>query len=144
MPDRDIPAISFMSGGLIFIFLMSFLRRRLLWWSLHPVAYPLASSWTMNWMWFPIFISWLIKRVLLKQGGLSAYRKAIPFFFGLILGEYFVGGGFNIYGILTHRYIYILALIFKTLLIIEENYLSNTFYFCKLLPPCILLDRIRG
>ncbi|MGQ9609232.1 MAG: DUF6785 family protein [bacterium] len=106
MPDRDIPAISFMSGGLIFIFLMSFLRRRLLWWSLHPVAYPLASSWTMNWMWFPIFISWLIKRVLLKQGGLSAYRKAIPFFFGLILGEYFVGGGFNIYGILTHRYIY--------------------------------------
>lgn len=106
MPDRDIPAISFMSGGFIFILLMSFLRRRLLWWSLHPVAYPLASSWTMNWMWFPIFISWLIKRILLKQGGISAYRKAIPFFFGLILGEYFVGGTFNIYGVLAHRYIY--------------------------------------
>lgn len=106
MPDRDIPAISFMSGGFIFIFLMSFLRRRLLWWSLHPVAYPLASSWTMNWMWFPIFISWLIKRILLKQGGISAYRKAIPFFFGLILGEYFIGGIFNIYGVLAHRYVY--------------------------------------
>jgi hypothetical protein len=106
MPDRDNSAIGFMSGGFIFVLIMSFLRRRLLWWSLHPVAYPFASSWTMNWMWFPIFISWIIKRILLKQGGISAYRKAIPLFFGLILGEFFIGGIWNIYGVLWHRYIY--------------------------------------
>lgn len=106
MPDRDNAAIGFMSGGFIFVFIMSFLRRRLLWWSLHPVAYPLASSWTMSWMWFPIFISWFIKQMLLKQGGISAYRKAIPLFFGLIIGEYFVGGIWNIYGVLGHHYIY--------------------------------------
>jgi len=106
MPPRDNAAIGFMGGGFSLVMILSFLRRRLLWWSLHPVAYPLASSWTMNWMWFPIFISWLIKRVLLKQGGISAYRKATPMFFGLILGEYFVGGIWNIYGVLWHRYIY--------------------------------------
>jgi len=106
MPGRDIPAIGFMSGGFSLVLMLSFLRRRLLWWSLHPVAYPLASSWTMNWMWFPILISWLIKRTLLKQGGIAAYRKATPLFFGLILGEYFVGGMWNIYGVLWHRYIY--------------------------------------
>ena len=60
----------------------------------------------MGWMWFPIFISWLIKRLLLRHGGIAAYRRAIPFFFGLILGEYFIGGIWNIYGVLWHRYIY--------------------------------------
>lgn len=106
MPGRDTPATGFMGGGFLFVLILTFLRRRLLWWPLHPVAYPLASSWTMSWMWFPIFISWLIKKLLLKHGGISAYRKATPFFFGLILGEYFIGGMWNIYGVLWHRYIY--------------------------------------
>ena len=106
MPGRDTPATRFMSGGFVFVLILTFLRRRLLWWTLHPVAYPLASSWTMNWMWFPIFISWLVKRSLLKHGGIAAYRKATPFFFGLILGEYFIGGMWNIYGVLWHRYVY--------------------------------------
>jgi len=106
MPGRDTPATVFMSGGFVLVLILSFLRRRLLWWPLHPVAYPLASSWTMSWMWFPIFISWLIKRILLKQGGIAVYRKATPLFFGLILGEYFIGGMWNIYGVLWHRYTY--------------------------------------
>ncbi|MFQ6041584.1 MAG: DUF6785 family protein [Candidatus Poribacteria bacterium] len=106
MPGRDAAAASFMSGGFGLMLILTLLRRRLLWWTLHPVAYPLASSWTMSWMWFPIFISWLIKRLLLKYGGIAAYRRAIPLFFGLILGEFFIGGIWNIYGVLSHRYIY--------------------------------------
>ncbi len=106
MPGRDTAATGFMGGGFMIVLILTFLRHRLLWWTLHPVAYPLASSWTMSWMWFPIFISWLIKRILLKNGGITAYRKAIPFFFGLILGEYFIGGMWNIYGVLWHRYVY--------------------------------------
>jgi hypothetical protein len=107
MPGRDMPAMGFMGGGFMLILVLAFLRRRLLWWTLHPVAYPLASSsWTMGWMWFSIFISWFAKRTLLKHGGISAYRKAIPFFLGLILGDYFIGGMWNVYGILTHKHIY--------------------------------------
>jgi hypothetical protein len=106
MPGRDSAATGFMGGGFVLVLILTFLRRRLLWWSLHPVAYPLASSWTMSWMWFPIFISWAVKRTLLKHGGIAAYRRGIPFFFGLILGEYFVGGMWNIYGVLSHQYIY--------------------------------------
>ena len=106
MPGRDTAATLFMGGGFSLMLILTFLRRRLLWWTLHPVAYPLASSWTMSWMWFPIFISWFIKRLLLKHGGITAYHRAIPFFFGLILGEFFIGGMWNIYGVLSHRYIY--------------------------------------
>lgn len=106
MPGRDVPATGFMGGGFLFVLILAFLRRRLIWWSLHPVAYPMGSSWTMNWMWFPILISWIVKRNLLKHGGIAAYRRATPFFFGLILGEYFIGGMWNIYGVLWHRYVY--------------------------------------
>lgn len=106
MPGQDRAATGFMGGGFMFVLILAFLRHRLLWWPLHPVAYPLASSWTMNWMWFPIFISWLIKRTLLRHGGISAYRKAIPFFLGLALGDYSIGGMWDILGVALHRYVY--------------------------------------
>ena len=106
MPGQDRAATGFMGGGFMFVFILAFLRHRLLWWPLHPVAYPLASSWTMNWMWFPIFISWLVKRTLLRHGGISAYRKAIPFFLGLALGDYFIGGMWDILGVALHKYVY--------------------------------------
>ena len=106
MPPKDGIASGFMGGGFGLVLLMTVLRRQLLWWTLHPVAYPLASSWTMNWMWFPILISWCVKRMLLRHGGIAAYRKAIPFFLGLVLGEYLVGGIWNVYGTLAHRYVY--------------------------------------
>lgn len=107
MPGRDMPAVGAMGGAFTLVLILTFLRRRLLWWTLHPVAYPFASSdFSMGWMWSSIFISWLIKRILLKYGGIAAYRKAIPFFLGLILGDYFVGGIWNIYGILWNRHTY--------------------------------------
>lgn len=52
------------------------------------------------------FISWLVKRMLLRHGGISAYRKAIPFFLGLALGDYFIGGMWDILGVALHKYVY--------------------------------------
>ena len=37
---------------------------------------------------------------ILKYGGVWAYRKAVPFFLGLILGEYVVACGWSILGII--------------------------------------------
>ncbi|MCH8289829.1 OPT/YSL family transporter [Candidatus Poribacteria bacterium] len=108
MPGIDAAATTFIGVGFGVVVVLTFLRTRFLWWALHPAAYPLASSlnWTMSWMWASIFVSWLIKWILLKHGGLTTYRRAIPFFFGLILGDYLVGGVWNIWGVLSHRYIY--------------------------------------
>ncbi|MBI1929266.1 hypothetical protein HYR99_34100 [Candidatus Poribacteria bacterium] len=108
MPGIDVAASTFMGVGFVIVLTLTFLRQRFLWWTLHPAAYPLASSlnWTMSWMWTSIFVSWLMKWIILKQGGLTTYRRAIPFFFGLIIGDYFVGGVWNIWGVLSHRYIY--------------------------------------
>ena len=64
------------------------MRTRFVWWPFHPVGYLVAGSFGLFLMWVPIFVTWLIKSLLLRYGGLSAYRAARPFFFGLIFGEF--------------------------------------------------------
>jgi hypothetical protein len=72
---------------------------KFLWWPFHPAAYAAASgSWAINYIWFSLFFAWIVKLLLLKFGGLSAHRKAIPFFLGLILGEFVVGSLWTILG----------------------------------------------
>jgi len=104
----DYTALFFTATGLVFTLALMFLRLRFLWWPLHPIGFPIASAWTMSYFWFSIFLSWLIKRVILKSGGLHAYRKAMPFFLGLILGEFIMGGLWDVIdrisGILTYSF----------------------------------------
>jgi hypothetical protein len=99
--------VSFMGIGMVFTFFLMVMRTRFLWWSIHPIAYPLARDFNMNRMWFAIFISWAIKSVALKHGGLKSYRKGVPFFIGLILGEFMIGGGWSIIGIIFSIPVYV-------------------------------------
>ncbi len=88
--EPDISAVAFMCGGFGFVFLLNFLRTRLLWWTLHPSGYVLSgASWGgLIYFWFPVMVSWLIKFLILRFSGWQTYRKAIPFFLGLVLGDY--------------------------------------------------------
>jgi hypothetical protein len=95
----DVSFIRQMSFGLFFSSFLALLRRRFIWWPFHPVGYAVSGSWTMSWMWFSIFISWLIKGAILKFRGLRDYRNGVPFFLGLILGQYIVGSLWTIIGI---------------------------------------------
>ena len=53
----------------------------------------------MNNVWFCIFIGWVVKGLILRTGGVKSHHKAIPFFLGLILGEFTVGSIWTIIGI---------------------------------------------
>lgn len=108
VPGPNVPAIIATVVGFGVVAILSGLRYRFLWWPLHPVAYPLASSvnWTASWLWFSIFSSWFVKSLILRQGGLPLYRRSTPFFIGLIIGDFLVGGAFNVYGVLTHTHTY--------------------------------------
>ncbi len=101
-PPAEPATTILMAVGFGMVVLLSFLHTRFVWWSLHPVAYPLSSSlnWSMSWMWSSIFVSWLIKSLILKHGGIKVYRDTVPLFMGLILGDYLVGGFWNILGVL--------------------------------------------
>ena len=107
-PGTDYPAVSFMIVGFSIVAGLMVLRRLFIWWPLHPVAYPLASSlnWSASWLWFSIFVSWGAKFLILRHGGLKLYRRMRPFFLGLILGDYIIGGAFNIYEVLFHVHTY--------------------------------------
>ena len=97
--STDFRGLGFSAFGLIFSLMLMTMRMRLFWWPLHPVGYAISYWWAMNLLWFPILLSFAAKTIILRYGGLSLYRRSIPFFLGLILGEYFVGGIWNILGI---------------------------------------------
>jgi len=94
--------LSFMGVGAMVTLILQLLRQRFLWLSLHPAAYALTgSTWTLSWLWFSIFLSWLGKWVIIKHNGIKGYRSALPFFMGLLLGDYLVGGSWIILRWLT-------------------------------------------
>jgi hypothetical protein len=83
-------AFTMIGGGVMAI--LMFLRRHFLWWPLHPLGFVACGDWVMRHYWFAILVAWLIKTVILKYGGIKAYRAARPFFYGLILGQFVAGG----------------------------------------------------
>jgi len=88
-PDPARVANGFWLGcGVAVTILLAWLRVCFFWWPLHPLGYALAPSWTMFNFWFPCFVAWVFKTVILRYGGMKLYMKARPIFLGLILGEF--------------------------------------------------------
>ncbi|MBN2309873.1 MAG: hypothetical protein JXR94_12940 [Candidatus Hydrogenedentes bacterium] len=92
--------------GLVFALGLAAMRMNAAWWPLHPVGYAISGSWSMEQLWMSVFTAWLIKAILLKYGGAKAYRPAVPFFLGLIVGDMVVGTCWLLYGTLTHAPVY--------------------------------------
>ena len=91
-------------------FLLYFLRHRFFWWPFHPIGYVMTSA---TWggladYWFSVFLGWLIKVIIIKYFGLKAHRKAIPFFLGLILGDYVVSSTWSLIGTIFRIPTYVL------------------------------------
>ena len=84
------PRLLFTTIGGGFMALLLFLRHRFVWWPLHPLGFPVATTYTIAYYdWFAIFLAWMFKAVILRYGGVRAFRIMVPFFLGLILGEFF-------------------------------------------------------
>ncbi|MCS6860198.1 MAG: hypothetical protein NZT92_07755 [Abditibacteriales bacterium] len=75
---------------------LSFMKMRYTWFPFHPLGYCIGPG--SVWTWFPFLLAWASKLVLLRYGGNTAYRKAVPFFLGLILGDYIMGASWSLYG----------------------------------------------
>ncbi len=84
----DVPALSFMGVGAAFALFLTMMKSRFLWWPFHPIGYGLAVSYAMDYFWFTALIGWLCKTLTIRYGGIKMYRQALPFFMGLILGDY--------------------------------------------------------
>jgi hypothetical protein len=67
--------------------LLMLLKLRFPVWPLHPVALPLASGWVIDTIMPAVIGTLIVKALLLRYGGLRAYRRALPFFLGMITGS---------------------------------------------------------
>ena len=95
----DYWAVGFTGIGLLFALFLMLMRMKFFWFPFHPAAYAtVCGSWAVNYIWFSLGVVWLLKLVLLKYGGRNAHRKAMPFFLGLILGQFTIGSLWTILG----------------------------------------------
>jgi hypothetical protein len=89
--------------GFIIVLALSRLRLEFSHWPLHPLGYALATTDSLDYMWCPFFIAWLAKLLTVRYGGIRAYRIALPFFLGLILGDFVIPGLWVAWGMFTGK-----------------------------------------
>ena len=65
---------------------MAALRRRFVWWPLHPLGFVTWLSWPIDRYWSSIFIGWVLKTVVVRVAGYRGFRRLRPVAVGLILG----------------------------------------------------------
>lgn len=102
----DLSGTFAVAAGFLITTAMMFLRMRFVWWILHPVGYAMANTTTMNQVWLPFFLAWLLKVLVLRYGGMRLYKQSLPFFYGVIIGDFLSGGLTTLIGCFTGINVY--------------------------------------
>jgi hypothetical protein len=102
----DWSRFSGVTAGLSITAILGLARQRFAWWPLHPIGYAVANTGSLNYMWMPFFIAWILKSVVLRYGGMQLYRACIPFALGLILGDYVIPILWSFWGALIGQQMY--------------------------------------
>ena len=100
--DAPVPTATDYGGfavGIVVTILLVWARGHFSWFPLHPLAYAIVPTWSGFVFWFPFFIAWVVKSLVLRFGGAELYRRLSPFMLGHDSGRiflsYFLGRGFN-------------------------------------------------
>jgi hypothetical protein len=94
-PPRNDPRLAATGVGFGVALALGQLRTRVAGFPFHPLGFILATAYgDHTTIFFPMLVAWGIKWTVLKAGGLRAYRALIPFFLGVIVGHYLIGGIF--------------------------------------------------
>ncbi len=104
--ETDWRAVTAMGSGLLFTAALAVMRARFAWWPLHPAGFAVSGSWSMALFAPSVFVAWLAKSLLLRYAGMTSFRPATYFFYGLVLGEFVAGFGWGVLGILLNRPMY--------------------------------------
>ena len=96
--------VAFVAVGFGVFALLAFLRGRFMRFPLHPLGYILLLFSVFflyvspyhkggegvlpdtSWLWGSALAAWAVKKLAIKYGGMNAYKRAKPFFIGLVVG----------------------------------------------------------
>jgi hypothetical protein len=95
----SVPSATAVVVGFAIALFLQAMRTRFPWWPFHPLGFAVTSSWQINLVWLSLFVAWVLKLTLLRYSGRQGFSRSIPFFMGLILGQFVVGSLWNLYGI---------------------------------------------
>ncbi len=99
---RPIPGgnLAILFGGIMTV-LLGMLRLRFIGFPLHPIAFAISSGLSIHIFWLPLSIAWLAKVFIYRFSGLNGYKRYLPFFLGLIIGDCFQGVIWSILSVAT-------------------------------------------
>jgi hypothetical protein len=101
-PTGPKPQVSGAIGwGLLSTLGLMLLQARYVWLPLHPLGYAISNGWSASWTYSSLFVAWLLKTIITRYWGHKGYLGAVPFFMGLVLGEFVVGGLWTVVGMLA-------------------------------------------
>lgn len=88
-PDR--PRTMAGVSGAVIVAALIILRTYFLRFPLHPLGYAMVTAY--GWpLWGPFLLTWIAKTLILRLGGMRAYKRGVPFFLGLVIGHFFLAG----------------------------------------------------
>ena len=94
--------------GFAFTMFLGIMRLECVWWPFHPVGYVTGiNGGTLDHFWFALIISSSLKYCLLKYGGARLYRRVLPFFLGLVLGDVVSGSYWSILSVIVQAPSYV-------------------------------------
>ncbi|MBC7807294.1 MAG: hypothetical protein H7145_14225 [Akkermansiaceae bacterium] len=103
----DLFRLVWVIGGFVITALLIQARVLFPWWPLHPAGFALAhAGFSLPWVWFPILLGWVAKSLIMRCGGMQLYRRGIPFFIGLILGDIFIACVWSLLFVLLNMKMY--------------------------------------
>jgi hypothetical protein len=105
--EPDPGALAAVGGGCLLTLFLMVMRTRFLGWPFHPVGYALTSAYATHILWLSMLLAWIIKSLIVRYGGLRLYRRGMPFFLGLLLGEFVVGSGWGLVGVMCRMRTYV-------------------------------------
>jgi hypothetical protein len=80
--------MGFFAGGGAFALLLALARNRLEGFPFHPMGYALGVGSSVDRWWLPLVVCSILKGAIIRYTGMRGYRQAVPFFMGLVLGQY--------------------------------------------------------
>lgn len=103
----DLTRLEWMAAGFAAVAGLVKARTTFLWWPFHPAGFALAHAGAaVQWVWTATLLGWLAKALVLRYGGMRLYRRGIPFFLGLVLGDIVIASLWSLLGVLLDVQMY--------------------------------------